>query len=602
MTTLGGVNSGYAILATGSDVTHTGGNETVANFGTVTGNVDLGAGTNAFNNNAGGMFNTGAVAFIGAGNVLTNAGTISPGALTNIFTTAVTGDFVQPAGGTYALDLDLFPNTTDRVNVTGTTSITGTVAINRYNVGKALPGDHQSTIWSSAGTVTNHVGLALDVLPSAVATYALGYPNANDIVLNYNINFQPAGLPPQLASIGNAINQIQTSRAFPGFDPIAAALFDLPGLSNLIQAYNALGGGGTAGTQLTAFAAGSQFTSALFDQGASWFSGIGDDSNGLSFAADSDGALQYAGERKKGYEAFARLGPAGAPVSQPDRWRTWLTGFGGRQTVSSDIAGGTPGLTQNTSGGAFGVDRQIARDTLIGFSVGGSTASFSVPERATSGTLDGAHVGIYGVLRRAQWYLSGTLSYGRFDNNIRRTITGVGPTENAYGRFNSTQLAVRVELGRRIDFDRFAVTPFTAVEFTNLWQKQYSENSVLLNGSPGILGLTYASQRIFSTPASLGVQFDSQHVLSNGVVFSPFVRAAWVHEFDPDRRVIPSFNVAPAFSFVTNGTHVASDLAKVSVGAKLMVTPQSTLFASFNGEYAKDSTAYMVTGGYRANW
>lgn len=86
------------------------------------------------------------------------------------------------------------------------------------------------------------------------------------------------------------------------------------------------------------------------------------------------------------------------------------------------------------------------------------------------------------------------------------------------------------------------------------------------------------------------------------MVFSPFVRAAWVHEFDPDRRVIPSFNVAPAFSFVTNGTHVASDLAKVSVGAKLMVTPQSTLFASFNGEYAKDSTAYMVTGGYRANW
>ena len=71
------------------------------------GNVILGSGTNAFNNMAGGFFNAGATVNLGAGNTLTNAGTLSPGGAGVIQTTALTGNLVQSATGRLLTDINI---------------------------------------------------------------------------------------------------------------------------------------------------------------------------------------------------------------------------------------------------------------------------------------------------------------------------------------------------------------------------------------------------------------------------------------------------------------------------------------------------------------
>lgn len=76
--------------------------DTVINFGKVTGNVDLGDGANSFDNRAGGMFVMGPKVMIGAGRKLSNAGTISPGGDGNVLTVNVTGNVEQAAGGRVA--------------------------------------------------------------------------------------------------------------------------------------------------------------------------------------------------------------------------------------------------------------------------------------------------------------------------------------------------------------------------------------------------------------------------------------------------------------------------------------------------------------------
>ncbi|MEP6841767.1 MAG: hypothetical protein ABJA75_27240, partial [Bradyrhizobium sp.] len=196
--------AGYAMTATG-------GNDTIDNYGTMIGSINLGAGVNAFNNRAAGLFDMGANVMLGAGNFLTNNGTMSPGGINNVFTSAVTGNLLQSAGGTYLLDLDFGPSTADRINATGTGSLAGKVTVNLLNKAQVLPGDHQMTIVSAAGGLTNP-GLTLDVASSAILTYKLLNPNSNDLVLDYNVSFNPVGLPPQFASIGNAINAIQSAR------------------------------------------------------------------------------------------------------------------------------------------------------------------------------------------------------------------------------------------------------------------------------------------------------------------------------------------------------------------------------------------------------
>lgn len=91
------INHGAIFSQSGTAIIGTSGNETIHNYGTVTGSVDLGAGQNVFNNYLGAMLSPGVMGtmILGAGNALinyglltgsgqiigdvVNAGTISPG-------------------------------------------------------------------------------------------------------------------------------------------------------------------------------------------------------------------------------------------------------------------------------------------------------------------------------------------------------------------------------------------------------------------------------------------------------------------------------------------------------------------------------------------
>ena len=128
---------------------------------------------------------------------MSNEGLISPGAYLNVFTTNVTGNFTQSSTGVYGLDLDFQNQTADRINITGTANVTGSVKINIMNAGLALPGTHDVTILTANNGVTNYnlaagpTGLMLDAVQTAVAQYSLTDPDPSDINLHYGINFSP---------------------------------------------------------------------------------------------------------------------------------------------------------------------------------------------------------------------------------------------------------------------------------------------------------------------------------------------------------------------------------------------------------------------------
>jgi outer membrane autotransporter protein len=155
-------------------------------------------------------------------------------------------------------------------------------------------------------------------------------------------------------------------------------------------------------------------------------------------------------------------------------------------------------------------------------------------------------------------YAAGVLSYSRFDNDVRRTIAGVGPTEAATGRFASDLLGARLELGRSYALPWVNVTPFAAVQTSTLWQRGFTETTSA-SGLLGVLGLTYQAQTTTSLPTFLGLQFDARWALTNGMVWSPFVRAAWVHEFRPDRSISSSFVSVPGTLFAVDGARAWSD-------------------------------------------
>ena len=595
---------GYAILSGAA-------NEDVVNTGVIMGSVNLGDGINAVDNKPGGFFDAGSVVYVGPNNLVTNEGLLSPGAFNNVLTTNITGNLLQTPTGVYGLDLNLEPSN-DLINVTGTATMSGKVVVNLVNPltapGFALPGTHDTVILSAQGGET-HPGLTLDAFNTVVANYSLVYPNAQDIDLRYVINYAPIGLTPNQQAVGNAINLIQTAQLSPAFGPIATNLFYLPNIATLGATYDSLSGEGVSAAQQTAFDATDYFLSTVNNEMQRWISGAcGDDSTSKTLYEEPVSPLP------------TRKGQAGQPAANPPcmtprTWRMWGTGFGGGANWQGDAAVGSASADDHTFGFGAGLDYQVTPQALIGFAAGGGVSSFGVPNRATSGTVDAYHAALYGAWRDRGFYASGVLSYDQFDNSETRTaaIPGVvlpasfvgGPFvvpgfyERPTGTFLSHSLSGYAEAGYQAMFGSFTVAPFAGLEYASLQSNPFVESN---QGLPSVIGLAYAGRTIESLPSFLGLQLEAKTDLPNQMALDGWVRASWMHEFDAGRSVESSFISAPGFDFVTQGARPARDALVTSLGAKLNLTKNAAIFATFEGQFGAGMTSVGGTGGLIVSW
>lgn len=187
------------------------------------------------------MFAPGAyVNFGGLGTLSNNGGIMSPGAGLFIGTTTLSGSLYQSAGSDYLVDLDLQNNRVDRFVVSGTASLAGTVDLQLYNMGAAAPGTYAKTIVTAGGGITDHSGLTLALPKSAVASFSLAYPDANDLQLGYTIDFAPrakGALGANDVAFGEYVNRIQNAGSTTTLQPLAAGAFAQPSLGALQRYY-----------------------------------------------------------------------------------------------------------------------------------------------------------------------------------------------------------------------------------------------------------------------------------------------------------------------------------------------------------------------------
>ncbi|OOG21477.1 hypothetical protein B1C78_16055 [Thioalkalivibrio denitrificans] len=234
VTTFGGID--------GQAITATGGNDTIHNHGRIIGSVDLGEGVNAFNNLQGGLLDAGTQIQLGAGNTLTNAGTLSPGGSGMPLTTTLSGQLVQESSGALALDMSMAGLESDHLSVSGSAHLQGSLGLKPIDTGYARPGANQQVLVSAAGGVVTDE-FTLSAPASAVASYALFFPSANEVGVSAGINFSPTGLGPNARRIGEHVNAIQLAGGSESFAPFAAGLFAQPDEGRLDTAYEKLSPG-----------------------------------------------------------------------------------------------------------------------------------------------------------------------------------------------------------------------------------------------------------------------------------------------------------------------------------------------------------------------
>src|SRR5205823_11248038 len=121
--------------------------------------------------------------------------------------------------------------------------------------------------------------------------------------------------------------------------------------------------------------------STMMQQGAFWRNGDETDPIGISYGPPAQG---YAPNKSQPavYKAIPK-----APVYVPRLYRAWATGFDAVWKLDGEASIGSADLTHRTAGGAGGLDYQVNPNLLIGFALGGTASTFSVPDRMTSGSV-----------------------------------------------------------------------------------------------------------------------------------------------------------------------------------------------------------------------
>ncbi|WP_161599845.1 autotransporter outer membrane beta-barrel domain-containing protein [Roseibium sediminis] len=248
-------SSNYAIRTTGANQT------IVNNGGTITGSIDLGAGANAFNNLAGGIFNSRATVVLGAGNQFSNDGVWSPGGTDSIVTTNVaTGNLVQGTSGTYQIDLNLADGSGDLANVSaGSASLAGTVKTRITALGTAA---RTYTILTASSGVTDN---GLTLLHSPVLNASLLYPDANTLQISVqSIDFNADGLNSNQQNLASTLNQANTA----GGGQMSSLLLELvngsTGLSDYQRDLNQLLPAAQVASQAANLSSAQKFTDSLF--------------------------------------------------------------------------------------------------------------------------------------------------------------------------------------------------------------------------------------------------------------------------------------------------------------------------------------------------
>lgn len=535
--TMSTLNNGATLSAqSGLAVSGQDGDDTVNNTGTMTGNVTLGAGTNAFNNQSGGTFNSGSTVTLGTGNTLTNAGNLSPGGSSTVSTTTITGNLVQTSEGTMTITVDTTAGTADRIDVTGTATLDGTIATNVINQSRD---EVTVTILSATGGTSNSgVSLAAN---SPAFQASLSFPNANDVVLTTSIDFSAGAGNANQRSIGNSLNT--------AFD---AGQGDLqPILNALLNNVSGTDAYQDALDQLSAEVFLSTETASLF--AANNFSN-------LLFSCDVAG---------DGLNAISQ----GQCV--------WVQPQGRLTRQSNDSQ--SVGFDEYAGGLAAGTQISFAPNWFAGFGLAYENASLSTDSDAESnGNRYSAGAAI--KYQNGPLLLATALSGGLDDYDTDRKVNFGGLNLVATSGHRISHITGQARAAYLFERGTWFAKPQLDINVTHLDRGSVTESG----GGAANLSVSGSSDTYFSI--SPAVEFGNEINLADEGILRPFVRAGLSYFPDSDNSVSADFLSAPAgTSTFTNSTDFGDVFADVAIGATAIFGNGATLKLSYDGALSSNT-------------
>ncbi|MEH2513599.1 uncharacterized protein with beta-barrel porin domain [Nitrobacteraceae bacterium AZCC 1564] len=428
-------------------------------------------------------------------------------------------------------------------------------------------------------------------LPSGLKT-SLSY-DLNNVYLDLALNILPPSTNGVNANQRNVANAVTNFFNTTGNIPMAFGALTPDGLT---QASGELG----TAPQQTTFQAMNLFLGVITDPFSAGRGVNGADANTATGFAHESASMAYAGRArsKNPRDAFAAFTKA-PPVVFAQRWNVWAAGYGGSQTTDGNAVVGSNNTTSNIYGAAVGADYWFSPDTVAGFALAGAGSNFSVANGG-SGRSDIFQAGAFVRHNFDATYLTAAVAYGWQDVTTDRYVSVAG-VDHLRANFNANAYSGRLELGHRFLtpwFGGLGVSPYAAAQITAFELPSYAERAI---SGASTFALNYGADTATSSRTELGLRTDKSFAL-DGAVLTLRGRAAWAHDFNPDRAIAATFQTLPGASFVVNGAALASDSALTTASAEVRWLNGWSVAATFEGEFSDVTRSYAGKGVLRYNW
>lgn len=496
----------------------------------------------------------------------------------------VAGNLAFQSGALYLVTVNT--NAATSVNVSGTASLNGGVGV---SVAPGSTVQKQYTIVSASGGRTGtFTSLAATGVPAGFAA-SLSY-DATHAYLNFALDY---GTRTDLNTNQKTI--ATTLQNFFDANGGINAAFVARSTNGLTQ----LAGQGATGSQQTTFGAMSQFMGLLTDPFAAGRDGGTGGASAVPFAEESASLADVArsGDARDAFASIPRKAPEQLAFDQ--RWNVWAAAFGGSQSTSGNAVLGSNNTTSSLYGTAVGADYRISPNTIVGFALAGGGTSFNVSGLG-GGRSDLFQAGAFLRHNVGAAYITGALAYGWQDVTTDRTVTAAG-IDRLRAEFNANAWSGRIEGGYRFIApwtSGVGLTPYAAGQVTRFDLPAYAESVVSGNNN---FALAYAAKSVTATRSELGLRTDKSFALPDGIL-TLRGRAAWAHDFNPDRTVAATFQALPGTSFVVGGARPAADSALTTASAEMKWLNGWSAAASFEGEFSSVTRSYAGKGMVRYAW
>lgn len=481
---------------------------------------------------------------------IASAGTLAPG--NSIGTLTVNGDLTFQAGSRFLVEANPGGTDSDLIKVGGEAllnggSVTHIGANGNYDLRSTYTILSAGTLSGTFETVTSDFAF---LTPQLIYDYGAGKV---DLELRRNKrDFASAALTPNQKATAAGIESI----GLDGGNRVYDAVAQLPDDTGLIRAsFDALSGEIHASAR-SALVEDSHFVrDAASDRIRAAFEGVG---------AAPVPVLSYAGGE-------ASLAPATG-----EALAVWGRAFGAWGALDSD--GNAARLDHSTGGFITGGDVALGETGRIGLLAGYSHASLHVDDRASSGSSENYHLGVYGGTQYGALGIRTGLAYTWHDLDMERSVAIPGFSDSLNSSYDAGTFQAFGELGYRMDTASVSFEPFANLAYVNLHTDAFSESG----GAAALSGASGTTQTTFTTlgvRASADLPVSSMQATVRGMV-------GWRHAFG-DTTPLSAHRLAGSGAFEIAGTPIAKDAAVIEAGMDFAVTKAATLSLSYEGQFGE---------------